>query len=93
MMGIEGNLLVLGKVNGLRIPDDLILKNSTWIDVLHVSGGGDVRVQGEVIVNGLLNDVPLAPLFQFTLNEDQYLASNLKVNGKKDCEVNSHRCL
>lgn len=91
MMDIQGNLLVLGKVNSLRIPEDLILKNSTWIDVLHVSGGGDVRVDGEVIVNGLLNDVPLAPLFQFTLNEDPYLGINLRVNGKRCCgEYSNH---
>lgn len=91
MMDIQGNLLVLGKVNSLRIPEDLILKNSTWIDVLHVCGGGDVRVDGEVIVNGLLNDVPLAPLFQFTLNEDPYLGINLRVNGKRCCgEYSNH---
>lgn len=91
MMDIQGNLLVLGKVNSLRIPEDLILKNSTWIDVLHVSGGGDVWVDGEVIVNGLLNDVPLAPLFQFTLNEDPYLGINLRVNGKRCCgEYSNH---
>lgn len=91
MMDIQGNLLVLGKVNSLRIPEDLILKNSTWIDVLHVSGGGDVRVDGEVIVNGLLNNVPLAPLFQFTLNEDPYLGINLRVNGKRCCgEYSNH---
>lgn len=90
-MDIQGNLLVLGKVNSLRIPEDLILKNSTWIDVLHVSGGGDVRVDGEVIVNGLLNNVPLAPLFQFTLNEDPYLGINLRVNGKSCCrEYSNH---
>lgn len=91
MMDIQGNLLVLGKVNSLRIPTDLILKNSTWIDVLHVNGGGDVRVDGEVIVNGLLNNVPLAPLFQFTLNEDPYLGINLRVNGKRCCgEYSNH---
>lgn len=91
MMDIQGNLLVLGKVNSLGIPEDLILKNSTWIDVMHVSGGGDVRVDGEVIVNGLLNDVPLAPLFQFTLNEDPYLGINLRVNGKRCCaEYSNH---
>lgn len=43
---------------------------------------GNVDVQGELIVNGKLNDIPLTPLFNFTLNENPYLEMNMKVNGE-----------
>lgn len=80
-MDVEGNLQLLGSLNGLRVPEDLILGNSSLIDVLHVKNG-DVYVGEELILNGLLNDVPLAPLFNFTLNPNPYLNMNLKVNGE-----------
>lgn len=81
LLNVKENMQLLGRVNKLRIPEDLLMSNATLINVLHVKGG-DVHVQEELIVNGLLNNVLLSPLFDFTLNENQYMEANLKVQGE-----------
>lgn len=79
LLDVKGNLHLLGKLNGVRVPEDLILGNSTLIDRLQVTG--DVIVEGQLITNGYLNNVPLAPLFNFTLNEDSNWKANLRIIG------------
>lgn len=79
-MEAHDNLKVSGLVNDLRIPDDLILSNCTMIDVLHLKNG-DLMVE-ELIVNVKLNELPLGPLFNFTLNANPYRATNLNVEGE-----------
>lgn len=80
-MHVKENLHLFDKLNEIRVPEDLILSNSSLIDVLRVHSG-DVSVNEQLIVNGLLNNIPLAPLFNFTLNENSYLGANLKVIGE-----------
>lgn len=82
LLETPGNLQVLGRVNGVRLPEDLLLRNATLIDVLHVKAG-DVRVRGQLVANGWLNGVPLDPLFNFTLNDNPYVPMNLKVQGRE----------
>lgn len=80
-MHVKENLHLFGKLNEIRVPDDLILSNASLIDVLRVHSG-DVSVNEKLIVNGLLNNIPLAPLFNFTLNENSYLGANLRIIGE-----------
>lgn len=87
-MEAKENLHILGQINKrLRIPDDVILRNASVIDELRVEGG-DVRVHRDLILNGMLNDISLDPLYKLTLNEDSYMPCNLVINGKKLVIIN-----
>lgn len=84
---IRKNLTVLGLVNGLRIPDDILQlchTNACPLQRLHDPVFDDVQVPGHLPVLGAVNGHSLPQALGDTL----LLNSNQTVPGAKDVEVN-----
>lgn len=81
---VEGTVQLNGRLSGLRLPDDLILRNSSQVqsvDELLVCEGS-VRIYGEMVIADTLNRHNYSRMCDF-ISESEYSPHGLVVNGER----------
>lgn len=87
-MIIEGAVNAGGRFSGLRIPNDLILRNSSetqQVDTLFTFDGS-VRIYGELFISDTLNRHNFSRMCEL-IEDSEYSSFGLVVDGKQWCII------
>lgn len=80
---VEGSVQLSGQLSGLRLPDDLILRNSTQVQNVNAAFvcEGAVRIYGQLYIEDTLNHHNFSRMCDL-ISENEFSPYGLVVNGE-----------